>query len=246
MRTQNNPATGPRYWVALCVASMFGANMGDFFSRILGLGHTNGLAPLAIGFAVILLLERKWPRPTEAWYWLAIVTLRTAATNLGDLATHDFALPYPWVIAGLALLLGAVLLAESLVGPRRETSPLPATNGFYWAAMLVAGTLGTAVGDYVADDLGLGVRLGTVVLGGLLGALLVVRWHGGLLTRPGYWLTIVAVRSAGTTAGDFTAGRHGLGLGLPLSTVITGALLVALLVLWSRGPTMQPATAGSR
>jgi uncharacterized membrane-anchored protein len=46
-----------------------------------------------------------------------------------------------------------------------------------------------------------------------------------------YWFTIVLVRAAGTAVGDFLASRA-VGLGLPLSTALTGLLLVATLMLW--------------
>lgn len=239
MQTRNVPETGPRYWAALSLASIFGANMGDFVSRILHLGHANGLPLLAVVFGLILLAERRSNPGTEAYYWLAIVTLRTAATNLADLATHDFGLGYPWVMAGLAALLVGVLVVEGRSPTRARQDAesaqlrgMPATNGFYWAAMLIAGTLGTAIGDFVADDLGLGLAEGSILLGAVLAVMLYLRSRPALVTKPSYWGTIVAVRGAGTTVGDFFASRHGLGLGLPVSTPCTGLLLIAMLLLW--------------
>jgi Repeat of Unknown Function (DUF347) len=133
MQLSNVPATGPRYWSALCLASILGANMGDFVSHNLHLGHANGLLPLLLAFLGVVAAERLTGFATEAWYWVAIVILRTAATNLGDLLTHDFRIPYPLVVIGLAVLLVAILLAE----PRSTggSSGLPPTNAFYWPAM---------------------------------------------------------------------------------------------------------------
>jgi uncharacterized membrane-anchored protein len=73
---------------------MCGANTGDFLSHNLHLGHWRGLAPLAVVFLLIVWAERRARIATEAYYWLAIIVLRTAATNLADLATHDFGLGY--------------------------------------------------------------------------------------------------------------------------------------------------------
>ena len=240
MQFRNVPTIGPRYWAALCLASVFGANMGDFVSHNLHLGHANGLFPLLLAFLGVVAAERLTGFTTEAWYWVAIVILRTAATNLGDLLTHDFRIPYPFAVAGLAVLLLSILLAE----PRSAStsSGLPATSVFYWLAMLTAGTLGTAGGDYVAGDLGLGVGLGTIVLSAVLAASLITRAMTGLIARWSYWLTVVAVRSAGTTAGDYCAGRHGLALGLPLSTSLFGMAFLVLLVAW-RSHARAPATA---
>ena len=49
------PMLGARYWTALCLASIFGANMGDFFARDLGLGHVYGLPFLAFALAIVLI-----------------------------------------------------------------------------------------------------------------------------------------------------------------------------------------------
>ncbi len=229
MQTRNVPASGPGYWTALSVASVFGANMGDFCSKVLHLGHANGLLPLAILFAAILAVERRATAATVAFYWLAVLALRTAATNAGDLLTHDFAVPYPAAMAGLAVLLAAILVLERPSPAVRRDTSVPDTNLYYWAAMMVAGTLGTAAGDYVADVLGLGAGAGSLVLCAVLAALLAIRTIGGFTSRASYWIVIVAIRSAGTTVGDYLAGRHGLDFGLPVSTAATGLVFVTIL-----------------
>lgn len=245
MKPVNLPVTGPRYWTALSLASIFGANMGDFVSKILHLGHYQGLLPLAVIFSAIVVAERRVTVPTEAWYWLAIVTMRTAATNMGDLLTHDFKIPYPVAMAGLTGLLVAILLAEGhFAATERDGARargMPAANGFYWAAMMTAGTLGTDIGDYVADILDLGVGLGSIALCIVLAVILGVRGGLGLLSGASYWVTVVAVRSAGTTVGDYCAGRHGLALGLPVSTACWGVALLVLLLAWKRNPVPAPA-----
>ena len=228
------PALDARYWAALCAASMFGANMGDFFSHNLHLGHFRGLPFLAAGFVLVFLSGRRARVRSDAYYWLAIVIVRTAATNLADLATHDFKLGYAWVTAGLVVLLAASLLPAI----RRSTAGRPADpappDGWYWMSMLIAGTLGTAIGDGLADGMGLGTGAASLALG-VGAAILLAAWtRATVWTAAFYWMAVVAIRAAGTTASDFLAGRHGLGLGLPFSTACTGLMLLAVLVLWRR------------
>ena len=239
MHVRNLPAVTPRYWAAILVASMCGANTGDFLSHNLHLGHWRGLAPLAVLFLLIIWAERRARVATEAYYWLAIIVLRTGATNLADLATHDFGLGYPITDLGLtALLVGIVLLDQQRkrpVGPDPAasaalTAKLPATDAPYWVAMLTAGTLGTASGDWVAHGLGLG--FGSVVLTTVFGVVLLAAWRVGGMSVPWYWASIVAARTAGTTLGDYLASRHGLDLGLSVSTFLTGCMLAAVVVLW--------------
>jgi uncharacterized membrane-anchored protein len=213
------PTLGPRYWTAISLASVFGANMGDFVSHDLHLGHWRGLLPLAAIFAGIVIAERRSRSGQEAYYWLAIVTLRTAATNLADLLTHDFKLTVTGVLVALAAALAGVLLPGR---PATKAVGLPANDARYWVAMFVAGTLGTALGDSVTDALGMGPGIATLALAVIMAGLF------GL--RSPYWVLIVAIRTTGTTMGDATADL----LGLPLSTASTGVLFVAVLLLWSQ------------
>ena len=237
MKTQNLPAINARYWCAIVVASMAGANTGDFAARYLHLGHTRGLLPLALLFLAIVWAEKRARRATEAFYWLAIIVLRTAATNLADLMTHDLPLGYGLTLAALAGLIIAVLLfVHWRDGSRTPTisdgRKLPATDGAYWLAMLTAGTLGTAGGDFVADELGLGVGYGSIVLIAVFLVVLLGAWRIGKMSLFWYWAAIVAARTAGTTMGDFLPSRHGLDLGLPISTAITLTTLAAIVILW--------------
>jgi uncharacterized membrane-anchored protein len=249
MQVKNLPAITPRYWAAILVASMCGANTGDFLSHNLYLGHTRGLAPLATLFLLILWAERRALVATEAYYWLAIIVLRTAATNLADLGTHDLKLGYGVIESGLTVLLVFFLLVDRTRGPslaagalsqngRRQM--LPATDAMYWFAMLTAGTLGTATGDFVADVVGLGLTYGSTVLLAIFGVVLLVSWRFGEMSKPWYWASIVAARTAGTTMGDLLASRHGLDLGLPLSTAITGTMLAAIVIFWPHRSVVEP------
>src|SRR6266481_9443847 len=76
MRDQHLPALGPRFWAALCLASIFGANMGDFFAHNIGLGHVAGLPFLAVGFALVMTIERFDRMAHETYYWLGIILVR--------------------------------------------------------------------------------------------------------------------------------------------------------------------------
>ena len=58
MQIRNLPRIDARYWVSITAASIFGANLGDFCSHVLGLGHVRGLPFLAVIFAAILIAER--------------------------------------------------------------------------------------------------------------------------------------------------------------------------------------------
>jgi len=236
MRPGSVPVLGARYWVAISLASVAGCNLGDFVSLYLRLGHWLGLIPLALISALLVVGERRSGRASEGWYWATIIVLRTAATNLADLATHTFHIEYAWVIAGLEAV---QVLAVLLIMPRpvvrdRQVAVRPIADGWYWASMLTAGTLGTAIGDCTAEVFKLGTGYGTLTLSAILAVALALGAPSRWSTKAAYWFAIIAVRSAGTTAGDFVAfpDGMGLGLGLPLATACTCGLFVAVLLLW--------------
>ncbi len=233
MQQAHVPAAGTRYWFALSLASIFGANTGDFIARYLHLGHAGGLPALAILFALILVFERRDRATHQAYYWMAIIVVRTAATNLADLGASDFRLGRLGLTAALGVLLAAVLVftPPSKSDPASNHWPfgLPTTDARYWAAMLIAGTLGTVIGDMASFGSGLGTAGASLIEGGILLALLLVGRTGPLASLWFYWLTVVTVRAAGTSFGDFLA--HDV-FGLAVSTLVTGLVFVATLLLW--------------
>jgi uncharacterized membrane-anchored protein len=233
MKPIHLPTLGPRYWTALCLASIFGANMGDFFAHDLGLGHVAGLPFLAAALLAVLLAERFESLRHEVYYWTAIIVVRTAATNFADFAAGDLKLPRIWVMAVLTVLLIAAVWASWHFAWRRETDKsdavLRADLG-YWVCMFLAGTLGTEAGDYGSHNLKLGDAGAALLLSPMVALMLVAGRGGRLLLLPVYWTTVVMIRAAGTAVGDFLAGRHMLGL--PLGTLLTGLVLIAVLVVW--------------
>jgi uncharacterized membrane-anchored protein len=114
----------------------------------------------------------------------------------------------------------------------------------YWICMFIAGTLGTVIGDFCSHNLGLGDAGAAMALSPIVVVLLAVGRRGPLRLLPFYWLTVVAIRAAGTAVGDFVSGRNMLGL--PISTAVTGILFVVLLLVWKESGTSQrPAVANS-
>lgn len=234
MNERHLPLLNARFWAALCLASIFGANLGDFFAHNVGLGHVAGLPFLVVAFALVLVAERYDTGVREIYYWLAIILIRTAATNIGDFLAGDLKLPRPWVMAGLTVLLA---VAVALIHQRRRKTALPdrqrellTADGLYWIGMLLAGTLGTVMGDYVSHNLKLGDLTASLALAAPLALLFIVGSRGPIWSVPFFWVTVVMVRADGTVVGDWFAGRHMLGL--PLSTVLSGLAFVALLMAW--------------
>jgi uncharacterized membrane-anchored protein len=236
MRLIHLPTLGARYWAALCIASVFGANMGDFFARNIGLGHVAGLPFLAAALATVMIAERFDRMTHQAYYWIAIIIVRTAATNFADFACGDLKWPRLAVMPGLAVSLALALwISWQLVwrsSPDKSDQTLPVLRADlgYWICMFIAGTLGTVIGDYSSHNLHLDDGGAALLLSPIVATFFLSGRNGLLFWLPFYWSTVVAIRAAGTGVGDFLSSRQVLGL--PLSTLVTGLALVACLTLW--------------
>ena len=223
----HRPAGGldatPAFWFAMFAASAFGTNLGDFVVDWLSLGRSASFASLAVISVLAIRSDRRSAR-SEAGYWIAIVTLRAAATNVGDLLTHDFGFSYVTVSIVLAL---ATLIAGWFTLAGAGLRGTPAVDGRYWIAMLIAGVFGTVGGDLASHTLGLyGAGL---VLCILLAAAVSLRNRFAPASVMAYWAVILAERCAGTPAGDALASGKAAGLGLPVATLCTGGLLLTAL-----------------
>ena len=226
MKFRTVPIINARYWAAITLASIFGANLGDFVSHNLHMGHIRGVPWIAAAFVLIAIGGVVSRVAWEGWYWLAIVAMRTAATNLADLATHDGALGTVPVCTALAIGLVVILFIRRAIAPEAPTAGVPRADAGYWLAMLTAGTLGTALGDGIADAISLPTA--TLLTAALVVGALALRSRTLIGLVSGYWLAIVAIRTFGTNAGDMIAHF----LSLAVSTPLTGAALFVLLATW--------------
>ena len=242
MHIRNVPRIDAGYWAAIVAASMCGTNAGDLAAGPLGLGHVRGIIPIAAVFLAIVWAEKVLNWTTVAFYWLAIIVLRTMATNIADFATHDMKVSYPVFVLGLLVFMVLMLWADRLRGAEndsfaKEGMRIPTTDWLYWVTMLAAGVLGTALGDWFAEDqvLNLGFIWASVLGTPVFVAALWLGYRFGL-TKPWYWTAIVVCRTWGTDLGDMLVVLFRNGASRPtalwISTVITAALLASIIVFW--------------
>ena len=218
------PKINAAYWTTLGAASVFGTNTGDFVSDQLKIGHLAGLPWLAAVLVILFLAARYSSWKSAIFFWLIIITVRTAATNVGD-AFHDFGIGFGTSLPIVLLLFAMVVGAYARFSPARavddnniRVSPL------YWVCMIMAGVLGTIGGDAASFGVGL-TTWGTALVFGVAAILGLFAWRNGRILQPiYYWITLALIRTAGTGGGDAFAHL----LGLTSSTLVTGAVFFAL------------------
>lgn len=236
MQFKVTPKVGPRYWTAISIASICGTNLGDFVPDVLKMNAGAGLLLLALVFTILVIMDRFSKRGSEAFYWLAILTVRAAATNIADFSIGKAHLTYSVVAAVLAVLLSVLIALQRRSAPRSSSADLPPTGSFYWISMLTAGTLGTVIGDglgHAFSSVGVGVPISAGISTVVLATLLGVRARMVLTSAVSYWITVVAVRWWGTNVGDIFAFLATL----PISLVLSGILMAITLLLWRKRET---------
>jgi uncharacterized membrane-anchored protein len=243
MRRRNLPTIDAGYWAAIVAASICGTNTGDLAAGPLGMGHVRGIIPLAVMFLAVVWAEKLLDLTTVAFYWMAIIVLRTMATNIADFATHDLKLAYPVFVLLLIAFMGVMIWADrfrrSDTPPQRSAasfSALPNADWSYWIVMLTAGVLGTALGDWLADA-GPGVYWASLISMLLFGGAVWAAYQYGL-SKAWYWIAIAACRTWGTDLGDMLVALFRSATSRPvalwISTAISAALLTGIIYFWTR------------
>lgn len=241
MHARNVPTIDGGYWAAIVAASICGTNTGDLTAGPLGLGHFIGILPLTAVFLAVVWVEKALNWTTVAFYWFAIIVLRTMATNIADFATHDAKLSYPVFVALLIAFMAVMIWADRFRTETKERSgaktsgSLPATDWSYWTVMLSAGVLGTALGDWLADG-GLGVYWASLI--GMPFFVAVV-WAAYRLelSKAWYWIAIATCRTRGTDIGDMLVVMFRSVTSRPValwsSTALSSALLIGIIYFWT-------------
>jgi uncharacterized membrane-anchored protein len=198
--------------------------------------------------AAIFNRERVDRSKTDAWYWMAVLVILLLVEVLVEYAVTALGLGRAAVFAGLAVLLmaifavawsGSAFVITSHMISRPGLAAKPMSSPPYWIAMAVASALGTAASDFFILGLGLG-HLGLAMILAVLVAGVFALWRLPQANRQFvYWLTIAIVCATGTAVGDFFTAVSHRTIGLPLGAALTGALTVALFLLW-RQPRLNP------
>ena len=255
------PAVTLGFWIIKILATTLGETGGDSVSMS-WLGETTpdageaGLNGYLVGTAIFgtLLIVLVWAqiRATRfnPWlYWATIAASTTAGTTLADFSTRSIGIGYP---GGSLLLFACVLLClfawyRSLGTIDINTVATPKAELFYWVTITFSQTLGTALGDWIADS-ALGYGGGALFFGALLLILAGLYFFTKLSHVFLFWAAFILTRPLGATVGDFMdkpLEDGGLALSRPIATAALAVAMIALILILPQRAGQHPRSEGA-
>jgi uncharacterized membrane-anchored protein len=226
------PPLTAMYWLLKITATTLGETAGDLMSMTMDVGYGVSSLIFMSVFLISVAAQLKMHAHHPWLYWTVILTTSTAGTTMSDFIDRTLGLGY---LQGSMILIGLLL---AILGYWRFLTPYSMSvthvsdfkvELLYWIAILFSNTLGTALGDYLAGDSGLGFATTAAIIGTSL-ALIVAAYYFTNISRVLlFWVAFVQTRPFGATFGDTFTKSHAQG-GLGFGTIGTSTVLLAITV----------------
>jgi uncharacterized membrane-anchored protein len=195
-------------------------------------GYLVGTA-IFVGLLIVLVAAQILAKKFHPFlYWATIVASTTFGTTMADFADRSLGIGYTGgstlLFCCLMIVLGLWYWSEGTISV--DTVSTPKVEAFYWAAITFSQTLGTALGDWVADTGGLGYESGALVFAAGLAVIAGLYFWSSVSRVLLFWAAFILTRPLGATVGDFLDKPKNLG-GLALSRPLASAVIAAFIIL---------------
>ena len=239
------PAVTLGFWVIKILATTLGETGGDTVTMTLDWGYLAGVTLFGVVLVALVVAQIFAKRFYRILYWAMIVASTTFGTTLADFADRSLGIGY----TGGSLLLLFCLLATLGLWHRSEgtvsvnTVSTPKVEAFYWATITFSQTLGTALGDWLADTRGFGYERGALVFAAALVVVVALYYSTRVSRVTLFWVAFILTRPLGATVGDFIdkpVADGGLALSRPLASAVIAAIIIVLLVVLPQRPGRHP------
>ena len=243
------PAVTLGFWVIKILATTLGETGGDAVTmswlhadqNAQNGGYLIGTAIFLAIFVAAVITQISTTKFNPWVYWLAIVASTTVGTALADFFDRSLGIGY---VGGSSILLACVLCSLAvwyitLGSVNVDTVTSPKTELFYWITITFSQTLGTALGDWIADDTGLGYDGGALLFGAGLVVLAALYYWTTVSRVFLFWAAFILTRPLGATVGDFLdkpVSHGGLALSRPLASAILLGVIVLLVAILPQRP----------
>jgi uncharacterized membrane-anchored protein len=234
------PAVTLGFWVIKILATTLGETGGDAITMTLNLGYLVGTAIFATILVIAVSAQISARRFHPLLYWTVIVATTTAGTTLADFFDRSLGIGY---VGGSSILLVLLLATlglwyRSLGSVAIDTVSSPKVEMFYWTTIMFSQTLGTALGDFLADTGGLGYEGGAFVFGAALVVVAALYFYTSVSHTVLFWAAFILTRPLGATIGDLLdkpVNHGGLALGrFEASAVLAAGILVFIMLIPQR------------
>jgi uncharacterized membrane-anchored protein len=248
------PAVTLGFWVIKILATTLGETGGDTVTMTVfhadtleNWGYLIGVTIFGGALVALVAAQILAKRFHPSLYWATIVASTTFGTVLADFADRSLGIGYT---GGSLLLLGCLLATLGLWRWSQGTVSVstvstPKVEAFYWATITFSQTLGTALGDWLADTRGFGYERGALVFIAGLAAVVALYYWTSVSRVALFWVAFILTRPLGATVGDFLdkpVDHGGLALSRPLASAVIAAIIVALVVVLPQRPGRHPAS----
>lgn len=246
------PAVTLVFWIIKIAATTLGETGGDSVTMTLNWGYLAGTALFLVLLIVLVAAQIAARRFHPFLYWATIVASTTFGTTMADFADRSLGIGYT---GGTALLFTCLMLVLLLWYWSQGTVSVntvntPKVEAFYWAAITFSQTLGTALGDWLADSGGFGYEGGALVFAGGIAIVAALYFWTDISRVFLFWAAFILTRPLGATVGDYLdkpVHDGGLALSRPLaSAVIAVFIVLCVLILPQRAGTHPAAQAATR
>lgn len=223
------------FWIMKICATTLGETAGDLLSMTMHVGYAVSSIILISLFLISAIAQLKSKKFHPFLFWTVILTTSTAGTTMSDFMDRTLGLGYAKGSLILIVCLLAVLAIWRISEKTLSVRHIQTTRAeiFYWTAILFSNTLGTALGDFLADDSGLGFMGGATLIGGILALLALAAMYTRMNRVLLFWIAFVLTRPFGATFGDLLTkplAKGGLNFGTIGSSLILLSVLVAFVV----------------
>jgi uncharacterized membrane-anchored protein len=223
------------FWIVKIAATTLGETGGDTVTMTLNWGYLAGTALFASLLVALIILQIAAKKFHPLLYWATIIASTTAGTTMADFADRSLGIGY---LGGSLILLACVIATLgtwylSLGSIAVASVNTPKVEAFYWIAITFSQTLGTALGDWTADDTGLGYDGGALLFAAGLAVLVALYFMANVSRVFLFWAAFILTRPLGATVGDFLdkpVSDGGLALSRPIATAVIGAFIIACII----------------
>ena len=229
------PAITALFWIMKICATTLGETLGDHFSMTLNIGYATSSIILLTTFFITLIAQLYSKKHIPIIYWLVILSTSTAGTTMSDFMDRTLALGYATGSLILVSILCITLFAWSKSEKSLSVTNITTRKGelFYWTAILFSNTLGTALGDFLADNSGLGFAGGAILIASILAIVVIAHYFTKISAVLLFWIAFVLTRPFGATFGDLltkSTAKGGLDFGTQGSSLILFTILAILII----------------